>query len=56
MGAYRSVSAVSTEIVDGALPEKRFSLRILRHNVPIRTPESAGRPHGGAQRTGSPAW
>jgi hypothetical protein len=40
------VSAVSAEIVDGTLPEKRFSKRFLRNNVLVRTPESAGRPHG----------
>jgi hypothetical protein len=50
------VSAVSAEIVDGTLPEKRFSARFLRHNVPVRTPDSAERPHGGGGRTGSPAW
>ncbi len=48
MGAHRRVSAVNAEIVVGTLPEKRFSSRVLRHNVPVRTPESAGRPHGGS--------
>ena len=41
------VSAVSAEIVGGTLPEKRFSKRFLRPNVPVRTPESAGSPQGG---------
>ncbi len=56
MGAHKFVSAVSAEIVDGTLPEKRFSPSHLRHNVPIRKPESAGRPHGGggAYRATSP--
>ena len=50
------MSAVSAEIVGGTLPEKRFSPSHLRHNVPIRKPESAGRPHGGggAYRATSP--
>ncbi len=48
MGAHKSLSAVNAEIVGGTLPEKRFSSRYLRHNVPVRTPESAGRPHGGS--------
>jgi hypothetical protein len=30
------VSAVSAEIAGGTLPEKRFSLRILRRNVPVQ--------------------
>ncbi len=47
LGAYMAVSALSAEIVDGTLPEKRFWRRVLRHNVPVRTRESAGRPHGG---------
>ncbi len=47
MGAYRYVSAVSAEIVDGTLPEKRLPPRPLRHNELIRTPESARRSHGG---------
>ncbi len=34
-GAHRYESAVSAEIVGGALPEKRFSLRALRHSVPV---------------------
>ena len=46
MGAHKFVSAVSAEIVDGTLPEKRFSPRDLRHDVLIRMPESAGRPYG----------
>ncbi len=41
------MSAVSAEIVDGTLPEKRLPLRALRRNVLIRTPESAGRSHDG---------
>ena len=56
VGAYRAVSAVSAEIVDGALPEKRLSPRLLRHNVPVCTPNSAGAPHDGAGRTGALAW
>ncbi len=47
MGAYRYVSAVSAEIVEGTLPEKRLLPRFLRRNVLIRKPESAGRSHGG---------
>jgi hypothetical protein len=38
------VSAVSAEIVDGTLPEKRLWARFLR-NIVIRMPGSAGRPH-----------
>ena len=41
-----TVSAVIAEIVDGRLPEKRLPPRALCRNVLIRTPESAGRPHG----------
>ncbi len=48
MGTHRYVSAVSAEIVDGKLPEKRLIPRTLRRNVPVRTPDSAGRPHGGS--------
>jgi hypothetical protein len=55
-GAHKYVSAVSAEIGDGTLPEKRLSPRSLRHNVLIRTPDPAGRPHGGAGRTARPAW
>jgi hypothetical protein len=50
VGAHMYVSAVSATIVDGKLPEKRFSLRYLYHNGLLRTPESAGRPHGGGRR------
>jgi hypothetical protein len=46
VGAHRYVSAVSAEIVGGTLPEKRFSRRFLRRNVPVRTRQSAERPHG----------
>ncbi len=35
-GAHSPVSAVSAEIVGGTLPEKRFSVRLLRHSVPVR--------------------
>jgi hypothetical protein len=35
-GTHRDMSAVSAEIVGGTLPEKRFSLRCLRHNVPVQ--------------------
>jgi hypothetical protein len=54
-GTHICVSAVSAEIVDGTLPEKRFSPRCLRHNVPVRTRESAGRSTsgGGAYRWAS---
>jgi hypothetical protein len=38
-----AVSAVSAEIVGGTLPEKRFSLMPLRHNVSVRAPDSTGR-------------
>ncbi len=47
VGAHMYVSAVSAKIVDGKLPENRFSLRYLYHNGLLRTPDSAGRPHGG---------
>ena len=47
MGAYRYVSAVSAEILDGMLPEKRLPPRALCRNVLIRTPELAGRSHDG---------
>ncbi len=41
------MSAVSAEIVGGALPEKRFWWRYLRRNtILILTPDSAGRLHG----------
>jgi hypothetical protein len=55
VGAHRYESALSAEIVDGTLPERRLSLRILGHNVLIRTPDSAGRLHrgGGAYREAS---
>ncbi len=46
LGTYMKVSAVSAEIVDGMLSEKRFLPRFLRHNVLIRTLESAERLHG----------
>jgi hypothetical protein len=48
VGAYRYVSAVIAEIVDGTVPEKRLPPRTLCRNVLIRTPESAGRSHGGS--------
>jgi hypothetical protein len=35
-GTHMPVSTVSAEIVAGTLPEKRFSLRDLRHNVPVQ--------------------
>jgi hypothetical protein len=31
-----AVSAVSAEIVGGTLPEKRLSMRPLRHSVPVQ--------------------
>jgi hypothetical protein len=37
-GAYKRVSAVSAEIVDGTVPVNRFSLRSLCRNMPVRTP------------------
>jgi hypothetical protein len=48
LGSHNCVSAVSAEIVDGTLPEKRLSPRALCRNVLIRTPGSAGRSHGGS--------
>ncbi len=36
MRAHRYVSALSAESVGGTLPEKRFSLRDLRHSVPVQ--------------------
>jgi hypothetical protein len=57
VGAYKSVSAVSAEIVGGTLPEKRFAKRFLCHNVLICTPESAGKTaRAAAGRTDGPAW
>jgi hypothetical protein len=46
VGAHSCVTALKAEIVGGTLPEKRFSLRYLRRSVLVRTPDSAGRPHG----------
>ncbi len=56
-GAHRRVSAVSAEIVGGTLPEKRFSLRYLRHSVPVQHAR-VGREtaRAAARRTGKPAW
>jgi hypothetical protein len=39
VGAHSCLSAVSTEIVGGTLPEKRLSSRNLRNSVLIRTPK-----------------
>ena len=52
MGTHRYVSKVSAEIVAGTVPEKRFTLRALRHNVSVRTRESAGKTARAARRTG----
>ena len=38
--------------VGGTVPEKRFTLRALRHNVSVRTRESAGKTARAARRTG----
>jgi hypothetical protein len=56
-GAYMSLSAVSTEIVDGTLPEKRFSKRFLRRSLPLQHAR-VGREtaRAAAGRTGRPAW
>jgi hypothetical protein len=56
MGAHRYVSAVSAEIAGGTLPEKRFSRRFLRHNVPVRHARVGGKTaRAAARRTGRPA-
>ncbi len=47
VGMHIDESAVSAEIAGGTLPEKRFSRRFLRRNVPVRRAESAGRRTGG---------
>ncbi len=55
-GTHMAVSAVSAEIVGGALPEKRFSPRSLRRSVPVqhaRVGQETVR--AAAQRTGRPA-
>jgi hypothetical protein len=55
-GTHMAVSAVSTEIVGGRLPEKRFSVRLLHHSVPVRTRPSRPRDRtggGGAYREAS---
>jgi hypothetical protein len=56
VGAHRYVSALSAEIVGGTLPEKRFSKRFLRGNVPVQHAR-AGRKttRAAARRTGRPA-
>jgi hypothetical protein len=50
------VSAVSAEIAGGTLPEKRFSKRDLRRNVPVQHAR-VGREtaRAAARRTGTPA-
>ncbi len=51
------MSAVSAEIFGGMLPEKRFSLRTLRRNVPVqhaRVGRETARAAGGAHRSTSP--
>ncbi len=57
VGAHRYASAVSAEIVGGTLPEKRFSPRSLRRNVPIQHAR-VGREtaRAAARRTGWSAW
>jgi hypothetical protein len=56
-GTHRYVSAVSTEIVDGTLPEKRFSKRSLHRSLPLQHAR-VGREtaRAAAGRTGRPAW
>jgi hypothetical protein len=56
-GTHSDVSAVSAEIVGGALPEKRFSLRFLRHSVPVQhTRVGRETARAAARRTERPAW
>ncbi len=55
-GTHSHVSAVSAEIAGGTLPEKRFSLRVLRSSVPVphaRVGRETAR--AAARRTGRPA-
>jgi hypothetical protein len=47
-GTHMPVSAVSAEIAGGTLPEKRFSLRCLRHSVPVQHARVGDRPGGSA--------
>ncbi len=55
-GTHRYVSAVSAEIVVGALPEKRFSWRYLCHSVPVQhTRVGRKTTRAAARRTGRPA-
>ncbi len=55
-GTHSDVSAVSAESVGGTLPEKRFSKRDLRRNVPVQDAR-VGRKSApaAARRTGGPA-
>ncbi len=49
MGTHRYVSALSAVIAGGTLPEKRFSRRFLRRNVPVtRASRPRDRTGGGA--------
>ncbi len=55
-GTHSSVSAVSAEMVGGALPEKRFSTRVLRHSVPVQHARVGRKTvRTAARRTGRPA-
>ncbi len=55
-GTHRLVSAVSAEIVDGTLPEKRFSSRDLRRSVPVQHARGGRETaRAAARRTGWPA-
>ncbi len=56
-GAHMAVSAVSAEIVGGTLPEKRFSPRSLRQNVPVQhTRVGRETTRAAVRRTGRPVW
>jgi hypothetical protein len=54
--AHMYVSAVSAKIVDGKLPENRFSLRALRQNGLVRTRVGRKTARAAAGRTSRPAW
>jgi hypothetical protein len=55
-GAYRDVSAVIAEMLDGTNPLKRFLERALCHDAPSHAIESALALHSWRGRTGRPAW
>ncbi len=57
LGTHMEISAVSAEIVDGMLPEKRLRPRALCCNVPVQHAR-VGRKvaRAAAQRTGRQAW